>query len=151
MQPMDFAGWVRMVPWRYADAPLSAAGSLKNFGGRFNLGADVDNAIRTPWPALYVASNQETAYREKFGLAKNDRIDGLSAEELMLTTGGSYSAVRLDGHLELVFDLAQEGALDPVCKVLRKITLPAEARRLQKRLQLPGAPASMIRSAARLI
>ncbi|HEV2679398.1 MAG TPA: RES domain-containing protein [Rhodanobacter sp.] len=149
--PMDFTGWVRMVPWRYADTPLSSAGSLKNFGGRFNLGADVDNAIRSPWPALYVASNQETAYREKFGLAKDDCVDGLSAEELVLTTGGSYSAVRLDGHLELVFDLALVTALDPVCKVLRKITQPAEAGRLQKRLQIPGASAIMIRTAARLI
>jgi hypothetical protein len=91
-RPMDFAGWVRMVTLRYADAPLSAAGSLKNFGGRFNIGTDVDNAIRSPWPALYIASDQETAYREKFGMAKDDRIDGLSAEELTLTPGGSYSA-----------------------------------------------------------
>lgn len=149
--PMDFAGWVRMVTLRYADAPLAAAGSLKNFGGRFNIGADVDNAIRSPWPALYIASDQETAYREKFGMAKDDRIDGLSAEELALTLGGSYSAIRLDGHLELVFDLAQERALDPVCRVLRKISLPAEAVRLQKRLKIPGRPVAMIRSAARLI
>lgn len=149
--PMDFAGWVRMVTLRYADAPLAAAGSLKNFGGRFNIGADIDNAIRSPWPALYIASDQETAYREKFGMAKDDRIDGLSAEELALTLGGSYSAIRLDGHLELVFDLAQERALDPVCRVLRKISLPAEAVRLQKRLKIPGRPVAMIRSAARLI
>lgn len=148
--PMNFAGWVRMVTLRYADAPLSAAGSLKNFGGRFNIGADVDNAIRSPWPALYIASDQETAYREKFGMAKDDCIDGLSAEELTLTPGGSYSAVRLDGHLELVFDLAQKGALEPFCKVLRKISLPVEAIRLQKRLKIPGPPA-MIRSAVRLI
>ncbi|MBB6248261.1 RES family NAD+ phosphorylase [Rhodanobacter sp. A1T4] len=149
--PMDFAGWVRMVTLRYADGPLSTAGSLKGFGGRFNIGADVDNAIRSPWPALYIASNQETAYREKFGMAKDDRIDGLSAEELTLTPGGSYTAVRLDGHLELVFDLAQEGALEPVCKVLRKINLPVEAVKLQKRLKIPGPPATMIRTAARLI
>ena len=149
--PMDFVGWVRMVTLRYADAPLAAAGSLKNFGGRFNIGADIDNAIRSPWPALYIASDHETAYREKFGMAKDDRIDGLSAEELTLTPGGSYSAIRLNGHLELVFDLAQEGTLDPVCKVLRKINLPAEAVRLQKRLKIPGPPVTMIRSAARLI
>lgn len=149
--PMDFVGWVRMVTLRYADAPLATAGSLKNFGGRFNIGADVDNAIRSPWPALYIASNQETAYREKFGMAKDDRIDGLSAEELTLAPGGSYSSVRLDGHLELVFDLAHEEALEPVCKVLRKISLPAEAARLQKRLKIPGTPGAMIRTAARLI
>ncbi len=149
--PMDFTGWVRMVTLRYADVPLAATGSLKNFGGRFNIGADVDNAIRPPWPALYMASDQETAYREKFGMAKDERIDGLSAEELTLTTGGSYSAIRLDGHLELVFDMAQEAALEPVCKVLRKISMPAEAIRLQKRLKIHRPTASMIRSASRLI
>lgn len=149
--PMDFAGWVRLVPWRYTNAPLSAAGSLTSYGGRFNIGADVDNAIHARWPALYVAENQETAYREKFGLSKDDRIDGLSGDELALTTSGSYSAVRLDGHLELVFDLAQEGVLDPLCAVLAKMSMPAEARRLLKRLKLPRPPASMIRSAPRLL
>lgn len=149
--PMDFSGWVRLVPWRYTNAPLSAAGSLTNYGGRFNIGADVDNAIRARWPALYVAENQETAYRERFGLSKDDRIDGLSGDELALTTDGSYSAVRLDGHLELVFDLSQEGILDPLCAVLRKMTLSAEARQLHKRLKLPGPPVSMIRSASRLL
>lgn len=149
--PMDFTGWVRMVTSRYADAPLAAAGSLKNFGGRFNIGTDVDNAIRSPWPALYIASDQETAYREKFGMAKDDRIDGLSAEELALTAGGSYSVFRLDGHLESVFDLAREGPLDQVCKVLRKINLPAEAARLHKRLKIRRGRDTMIRSVDRLI
>jgi len=149
--PMDFAGWVRLVPWRYTNAPLSAAGSLTNYGGRFNIGADVDNAIHARWPALYVAENQETAYREKFGLSKEERIDGLTGDELALTTGGSYTAVRLDGHLELVFDLAQEGALDPLCAVLAKMTLPAEARRLHKRLKLTSPAGNMIRSPSRLL
>ncbi|MHB1896418.1 MAG: RES family NAD+ phosphorylase [Metallibacterium sp.] len=150
-KPMDFAGWVRLVPWRYTNAPLSAAGSLTNYGGRFNIGADVGNAIHARWPALYIAENQETAYREKFGLSKDDRIDGLSGDELALTTDGSYTAIRLDGHFELVFDLAQDGILDSLCAVLRKMTLPAKARQLHKRLKLPGPPASMIRSASRLL
>jgi hypothetical protein len=149
--PMDFDGWVRLIPWRYTNAPLSAAGSLKNCGGRFNIGADVDNAIHPRWPALYIGENQETAYREKFGLSKGDQVDGLSGEELALTNGGSYTAVRLDGHVELVFDLAQQRALDPVCAVLAKMTMPAEARRLHRRLKLAGPPPSMIRSASRLL
>jgi hypothetical protein len=149
--PMDFTGWVRMVTLRYADEPLACTGSLRNLGGRFNIGMDVDNAIRAPWPALYIASDQETAYREKFGMAKDDRIDGLSAAELALVPGGSYSAIRLDGHLELVFDLTHKEVLEPICKVLRKISLPAEAIKLQKRLKIPRRPATMIRTAARLI
>lgn len=149
--PMDFSGWVRLVLWRYTNDPLSAAGSLTNYGGRFNIGADVDNAIHARWPALYIAENQETAYREKFGLNKGDRIDGLSGDELALTTDGSHTAVRLDGHLDLVFDLAQPGVLEPLCAVLRKMTVPAEARQLHKRLKLPGPSDMMIRSASRLL
>jgi hypothetical protein len=149
--PMDFVGWVRIVTLRYSDAPLMAAGSLRNFGGRFNIGTDVENAIQSPRPALYIASNHETAYREKFGMARDDRIDGLSAEELSLTPGGSYSAFRLDGHLELVFDLTSEGALAPVCNVLRKISLPTEARQLQKRLNIPSKSNAMIRSISQLL
>lgn len=84
-------------------------------------------------------------------MAKDNRVDGLSAEELALTPAGSYSTIRLNGHLELVFDLVQAGALEPVCEVLRKINPPAEAIRLQKRLKIPGSPGTMIRSAARLI
>lgn len=60
-KPMDFDGWIRLIPWRYSNDPLSAAGSLKDYGGRFSIGSDVDKAIRLPWPALYIAENQETA------------------------------------------------------------------------------------------
>lgn len=148
---MDFTGWVRIVTLRYADAPLAATGSLNGLGGRFNIGADIDNAICAPWPALYIASDQETAYREKFGMAKDFRVDGLSAEELALKPGNSYSAVRLDGHLTLVFDIGMPGALDPVCKVLRKISLPAEAVKLRTRLKIPRQQVYMIRTAAHLM
>lgn len=149
--PLDFTGWVRLVTLRYTDTPLAATGSLKGWGGRFNVGADVDNTMRAPWPALYIASTHETAYREKFGMAKGDRLDGLSAEELALQQDGSYAAIRLDGHLSEVFDLGQSGALEPVCKVLRKISLPAEAVKLRARLKIPRQQVAMIRSADRLM
>lgn len=64
---------------RYADTPLAATGSLKSRGGRFNIGADVDNAVHAPWPALYMAFDHETAHREKFSMAKRDRVGGLAA------------------------------------------------------------------------
>lgn len=148
--PLDFTGWVRLVTLRYADTPLAATGSLKGWGGRFNIGLDIDKAMRAPWPALYIASDHETAYREKFGIAKDDHVDGLTAQELALQPDGSYSAIRLDGHLSLVFDIEQ-GALEPICKVLRKISLPAEAVELRARLKIPRQQVAMIRTAARLM
>lgn len=150
-EPLAFDGWARMVTFRYADAPLAAVGSLKDVGGRFNIGVDVDNAIHRPWPALYVASDQETAYREKFGLAKDSRPGGLSPEELALRHEGSYVMVRLDGRLQVVFDLGKPGALAPLCKVLAKIRMPAEAVKLRNRLRIPRRQLGMIRSPQRLL
>lgn len=150
-ESIDFDGWVRIVTLRFADQPLSAVGSLKSWGGRFNVGLDVDNATRSPWPALYIASNQETAYREKFGIAKSERVDGLTADELALQTDGSYSAIRLNGRLSAVFNVAAPGALEPLCDVLRKIHMPAEAVKLRARLKIPRQQLSMIRSAKQLL
>lgn len=147
-KPMSFAGWMRLVPWRYTNDPLSAAGSLKNYGGRFNIGQDVDHSVHAHWPALYAAENQETAYRERFGLTKDSRLDGLTSNELALTNDASYSVVRLDGKLDLVFDLAQPGALEPICAVLARMSLPAEVKPLAKRLKLGRL--TLIRSASRL-
>ncbi|MGH8146897.1 MAG: hypothetical protein ACREPY_11240 [Rhodanobacteraceae bacterium] len=93
--------------------------------------------MRAPWPALYIASDHETAYREKSGMARDERVDGLTAEELARQPDGSYSAIRLNGHLSLVFDVDQAGALEPICKVLRKISLPTEAVKLRARLKIP--------------
>lgn len=149
--PLDFTGWVRIVQWRYTNTPLAAHGSLTKWGGRFNIGVDVDNAISAPWPALYIASDLETAYREKFGIAKVDRVDGLSAEELALQPGDSYSAIRVNGHLDTVFDFMREGALDPLCNVLKKFKMPAEAERLRKRLKISRQQVFMIRTPERLM
>jgi hypothetical protein len=56
----EFTDWCRIVDYRYSLAPLSVAGSLK-VGGRFNIGEDLEPATFTPFPALYVAENFETA------------------------------------------------------------------------------------------
>ena len=62
---LTFSRWTRLVTWRYSTDPLSAAGSLAEYGGRFNIGRDVDKTMRAPWPSLYLGENFETAYREK--------------------------------------------------------------------------------------
>lgn len=144
--PVEFTRWVRIVNARYNEAPLATAGSLRAIGGRFNIGAAVTNAIGPPWPALYVASNFETAYREKFGIAKDSRVDGLTAEELALSPGASFSAFGVNGHLSTVFDLAQPDSLKAVAKVLAKFTLPKEAVKLGRRLKLPQSDLAMIRT-----
>jgi hypothetical protein len=146
--PLSFKRWARVVTYRYSLTPLSAAGSLTDYGGRFNIGRDVDKAMRAPWPALYIGEDFETAFREKFQLSRDERVDGLSPEELALTS--SFSATYLDGHLEQVFDLDQPGALDALCAVLSKMKLPSEAHKIQRRLKIPASGVFMIRTVKRL-
>jgi len=145
---LSFKRWARVVTYRYSLNPLSAAGSLTGYGGRFNIGHDVDKAMRAPWPALYIGEDFETAFREKFQLSRDERVDGLSPEELALTT--SFSATYLDGRLEQVFDLDQPGALDALCAVLNKMKLPNEAHKIQRRLKIPASGVFMIRTVKRL-
>jgi hypothetical protein len=148
---LSFSGWTRLVSYRFCLSPLSAAGSLTEYGGRFNIGMDVDKAIRAPWPALYIGENFETVFREKFQLDPDATVGGLSPDELALTPGGSFTAVNLDGHLMQVFDLEQAGALDGLCKVLRKMKMPAEARKIQRRLKMADRDVLMVQTSDRLL
>lgn len=147
---IQFSRWSRLVSYQYSLAPLSAAGSLTNYGGRFNVGTDVDKAMRPPWPALYIAENLETAFREKFQIERGELVDGLTPEELALESTVSFSAVFVDGQIERVFDVGDSKALEALCKVLRKITLPTEVRTILRRLRLPLRHVYMLRSPRQL-
>ena len=68
--------WVRIVTYQYSLEPLSYAGDLRDIGGRFKAGAELENGTLKPRPALYIAENLETAFREKFQLAKTDSVAG---------------------------------------------------------------------------
>mgnify|MGYP007082103623 CR=1 FL=1 len=79
--PLD--RWNRIVDYRYSLEPLSAAGSLAR-GGRFNIGRDLDPKVFPPFPALYLAEDYGTTYREKFGAPSVAGSDGLTGAELSL-------------------------------------------------------------------
>ena len=91
---LPFEAWSRILDYRYGLQPLSVAGSLKGEGGRFNIGADLSPGTFTPFPALYVAEDYETAFRERFGAPSTPRPDGLSVQELALRSPGSFTQVR---------------------------------------------------------
>jgi hypothetical protein len=57
----------RIVDYRYSLDPLSTAGSVRNDGGRFNIGAALSPGAFTAFPALYVAEDYPTAFLERFG------------------------------------------------------------------------------------
>ena len=84
---------------------MSVAGSLNGDGGRFNVGGALSPGAFTPFPALYVAEDYGTAFRERFGLSSNSKQGSLSTEELALRRPGSFVQVRLRGALEQVIDV----------------------------------------------
>lgn len=145
-----FTDWVRVVTYQYSDEPLSSAGSLYEYGGRFNAGIDLDANTLNPWPALYLAENYATAYREKFQLAHDGRVDGLDANELSLKQGDSHATVILCGQVTRIFDMTKAAHLDDVAKVLARITMPAEAKAYMKRLRIPNNAMYMLRTGKQL-
>lgn len=148
--PFQFENWVRILPYRYCLDPLSAAGSLTNFGGRFNIGRDVPGDVASPWPALYLAENFETAFREKYGQSRQDVAVGLSPEELALQKPESITSVRVHGHIERVFDVSDDTALKPFCEVLRRCRMPAEIPKLLGRLKIGKNKIQLVRSPSQL-
>ena len=123
-KPLPMQGWVRIVDYQYTNMPLSSAGSLTGYGGRFNPGTDLDPGTLMPWPALYLAEDYETAYREKFQIKSSQTIDGLKPEELALQNGRSHSTVLLQGRIDRAFDMTVPRNLDSVAHVLTKIKMP---------------------------
>jgi hypothetical protein len=142
--------WVRMVTYQYSLEPLSCAGSLQSIGGRFNAGHELDDNTLNPWPALYLAENFETAFREKFQLSSTDSTLGLSPSELALEHAVSHSTVFVGGKLCNIFDMTTFTALNSVGKIFREVKMPKEAVALAKKLKIPNASSTMIQSGQQL-
>lgn len=145
-KPLLMQGWVRIVDYQYTNMPLSSAGSLTGFGARFNAGMDLDPGTLKPWPALYLAEDYETAYREKFQIKSSQTIEGLKPEELALQNGRSHSTVLLQGRIDRAFDMTVPRNLHAVANVLRKIKMPERAKGLKKKLRLKPTDLSMVQS-----
>ena len=150
VKPLEYPieNWVRLVDYQYGLEPLSCAGSLcsPEGGGRFNVGIELDTGTLPPWPALYIAENQETAFREKFQMESKSDVDGLSPAELALNPGVNYSVLSLHGNLHRVFDLRKDTSVAALAQILGKISMPPRARELAKKLGIPSAELFMVKS-----
>ena len=133
---VPLSNWCRIVTYRYSLAPLSCAGSLQYIGGRFNAGTELDGGTLAAWPALYLAEDFETAFREKFQRASDTSENGLSPQEMALEPGASMSCVIVHGSLTNVFDLTSLTSLAPIAKVFGKISMPSKAVKLKKKLKI---------------
>lgn len=133
---LTLTNWCRIVSYQYSLTLLSCAGSTKGYGGRFNVGSDLSDAGFKPWPALYVAENFETAFREKFGLNQNDHDSGLNPEELSLNTQDGWSVGICEAQIGSVFDLGNRASLDAVVKIFARFKMPKAAAEIARRLKV---------------
>jgi hypothetical protein len=105
-------------------------------------------ATYTSFPALYLAEDFSTAYREKFGIDRQSRSGGLTASELVLRKDGSFSNVALNVRVDSLVDVGDLESLKTTAEVLRRFqmprSIPAQARKLRMR------PPGLVRTAAGL-
>ena len=123
----QFKAWRRVISFKYSDDPLSAKGSVLNDpGGRFNIG-DIDKLKFPCFPALYIAQDYETAYREKFQKKSiNTQFNGLTSDELSLNRE-SVSNILVEGTIHHVFDLSKAKNLkDFFNEINRNIKTPKD-------------------------
>lgn len=136
----------RVVDYGFSNHPLSAAGSLiVDPGGRFNIG-DIDGTKFPKFAALYLAEDVETALREKFSLAADENISGLSAQQLNLIS--DITTVKVRCSLKVVLDLTDEQSLFALYSELKHIQLPLSFVGRAARLKLDAMRA--VNSAAEL-
>jgi RES domain-containing protein len=140
LSSFEFDGWSRIVDYRYGLEPLSVAGSLKGEGGRFNIGRELSPAAFTAFPALYVAEDYETAFRERFAGPPSVKPGALSAQELALRSPGSFTQVRLRGVIENLIDVGSLESLKAFTSVLREFPIPRDVRQLARKLGLRPPP-----------
>lgn len=108
----SFSKGQRVLNYKFSLEPLSARGSIVNDpGGRFNIG-DIDQIKFPRFPALYLAEDRETAYREKYGLDQNEKRNGLTSNELQFTSKDSITIVTLKGEINQVINLNKTSLQD---------------------------------------
>lgn len=135
-----FEGWSRIVDYRYSLEPLSAAGSLKGDGGRFNVGAELSPGTFTPFPALYIAEDYGAAFRERFGGPDKGGSKNLTPSDMALRSPASFSQVRLKGSVEQFIDIGDLESLRPFTNVLKDFPIPKSVLQTARRLGLRQAP-----------
>jgi RES domain len=133
LEIFEFEKWQRTVKYAYSHSPLSAGGSVRYGGGRFNIG-DIDPNRYPMFHAIYLAEDKETALQEALGQAS---ISPLHALQVALTNSQSISIVSISGKVESVFDLMDRGSLRDFTRLISNFTLSAQVRKEAKRLNQP--------------
>ena len=128
-------GWARIVNYSYSLSPLSSAGSITNIGGRFNFGKEINPIQYAPFNGLYIAEDVETAWREKFGVTKNGKSEGLEGAEFALAEKQSITVLSLKGKIYNLFDLQNLYNLKSFMNVMSDFKVSDDIRKLERELK----------------
>jgi len=145
-----FAQWQRAVKYKYALEPLSVKGSLKDpAGGRFNIG-DLNPSQFSPFPALYLAADKDTALQEllsqKIDSGQESRLNPL---DFALTNQGSITIVSLSGTINSIINLKEPERLQPFIDLIKGFDIPDTLKKTAQGIGLPAA--DLIRTVTKLI
>lgn len=146
---VDLDSWARVTDYRWSLSPLSPSGSLNGIGGRFNVGRELDRARNQEFPALYLAADLDTAFREFFGGAPETQKGGLLLQEFALRRRTSFTTYSLRGRLENVFDLRSAKGLQAFGAIIGRFRLSADTIRSARKMNL--RPRSLIRNSKELL
>ena len=131
-----FKSWQRVIGWKYSNHPLCTIGSIKQYGGRFNIGEDISqaNTLKT-FQAFYLAEDQATAQVEALGSQVSS--EKLTVEDVALTNKSSYSCISISGSLDKVIDLTKKSSLTKFVRLISSFTIPQSIYDSAKRLGIP--------------
>ncbi len=129
---LEFKQWQCAVKYKYSLHPLSAIGSTKGIGGRFNVGGDINPNIPV-FSALYITEDKDTALQETLGQIANEDSN-LSPQELALANPQSESIISASGKLDHVLDLSTAKSLSKFIRLIKDFKLPGYIFRMAKAL-----------------
>jgi len=143
-----FARWQRIVRFKHSVEPLSVVGSLTDPGGRFNIG-DLNSAQFPPFPALYIASDKETALQETL-CQKIDPKNLNNVLDFALANSASITNVSVSGRLDTIIDLNQPNKLQPFVGLIKNFIFPEHIKQIAKMLKFKEEP-EVIKTVPKLI
>lgn len=148
IEPFAFSKWQRVGRLKYALEPLSTVGSRRNKpGGRFNFGT-IDTALFPPFPALYLASDRETAMQEVLG-QEAAAIGELDAFEFAVAKPDAIFNVPVSGSLRAVIDLRKPEKLDPFVTLIKDFKIKGDIQEMARASNMP--PPTLVRSRDELL
>lgn len=130
-KPLEFSDWVRICNFRYSHQPLNAYGSTIGAGARFNFGDALDSVDAIPFPAFYVGSNQAIAYREYFGMPRNEKRS-LTEQEFLLAERKDVSIIHVNGVVHNVLDITKKKGLQDFVDIIASFSVSSEIDELAR-------------------